>query len=96
MSQLAQLQAETCCEFRVCIDAGTHRRAALCQRLQRRLQILQMTDVGLELLRPAIEHLAHAHRHGVHQVGASGFDVVMHLFSLALDHLYQVRQRRQQ
>ncbi|MNV13870.1 hypothetical protein D3C71_1045320 [compost metagenome] len=78
------------------IDASTHCRAALGQRLQAWLQALQKDDVGLELLRPAIEDLAHAHRHGVHQVSAAGFDMVMHFLSLALDHLHQTGQGRQQ
>ncbi|MNY01482.1 hypothetical protein D3C86_1340150 [compost metagenome] len=78
------------------VDTRAHRRAALSQGLQAWLQVLQMADVGLELLRPTVEHLAHAHRHGVHQVRTPGFDVVMNLLGLALDDLHQMRQRRQQ
>jgi len=55
-----------------------------------------MVDIGLELLRPAIEHLAHAYRHGVHQMGAPGFDIGVNFDRLALDNLHQMAQRRQQ
>ncbi|MNF54407.1 hypothetical protein D3C84_358350 [compost metagenome] len=94
--QCAQLLAEARRELGVGVDARTHRRAALGQGLQAWLQTLQQADVGLELLRPTVEHLTHAHRHRVHQVRTPGLDVVMHLPGLALDDLHQVRQRRQQ
>lgn len=48
------------------------------------------------LLRPATEHLAHAYRHRIHQVGAAGLHIGMHFAGLALDSLLQVAQRRQQ
>ncbi|MOA13766.1 hypothetical protein D3C78_1338290 [compost metagenome] len=78
------------------IDPGADRRTALGQGLQARQHILQVADIGLELLRPTVEHLAQTHRHGIHQMGATRFDEWVDLFGLALDHLHQVQQRRQQ
>src|SRR5471030_1328973 len=60
------------------------------------VRMRQVADIGLELLRPTVEHLTHAHRHGIHQVSAAGFDVMMNLLGLVLDHLHQMHQRRQQ
>lgn len=51
---------------------------------------------SVDLCRPAIQHLAHAHRHGVHQVRTARFHILVHLRRLGLDHLYQVAQGRQQ
>src|SRR5690606_21504002 len=59
-------------------------------------QVLQVADVGLELLCPTVEDLAHAYWHRIHQVRAAGLDVVMDLLSLALDDLYKPQQRWKQ
>ena len=68
----------------------------LLQGLQARQQRLDVFDIGANLLSPAIEYLAHAYRHGVHQVRAAGLDERMYFIGLALDHLHQMRQRWQQ
>uniref|UniRef100_A0A1I7YGG5 Transcriptional regulator n=1 Tax=Steinernema glaseri TaxID=37863 RepID=A0A1I7YGG5_9BILA len=94
--QAAQLLAEARGERGVGVDPGAHRSAALGQGLQAWQSVVQVTDARLDLCRPAAQHLAHAHGHGVHQVGATGLDERVHLLGLVLDHLHQVLERRQQ
>jgi len=96
LGQGRELLTEQSGKLRVRVNPGAHRRTALRQRLQRRLQIVQMFDISPELLRPAVEHLAHAHGHGIHQVRTAGFDVLMNLLGFVLDNLHQMRQRGQQ
>ncbi len=74
------------------VDAGTHGGATLGQRLQVWQGRFDVSLGAIDLRRPAIQHLAHAHWHGIHQVGAAGLHVLMHLRRLGLNHLHQVRQ----
>ena len=93
---LAQCLIEARGKVGVGVDAGTHGSAALGQALQAGLQLAQVVDVLLDLVSPGVQALAHAHRHGVHQVGAAGFDVLVDAGGLAAGDADQMLQRRQQ
>ncbi|MCY1525983.1 hypothetical protein D9M68_609840 [compost metagenome] len=94
--QCIEFHAETFGETQMGVDPRANRRPSLRQPLQARQQRTQMQDVGLDLLGPTIQHLAHAHRHGIHQVGTPGFHIGLHLQRLVAENGEQVTQRRQQ
>ncbi len=78
------------------IDAGAYCRAALRQLQQACLHGSQPLHALLNLGAPGCDLLTEGHRHGIHQMRASGLDDVADLGLFLAEHRSQMRKRRLQ